>query len=105
MVKRRAIMAEEGKVEVGKITGKSVVPSTKPIEVKRENTAMWLSIATVTIFGLTILATLGALLWVHPSRLPGLLEFIKVILPAETALLGMSFGFYFSQSRLKGKSD
>lgn len=64
---------------------------------------MWLSIATVTVFCLTILGTLAALLWVHPSRLPGLLEFVKVLLPAETALLGTCFGFYFSQSRLKGK--
>lgn len=89
------------------VKGKSTDPQTKTIEERRERTAGWLAIGSLVIFALTILAPLVALILAEGniSSIEGLLEFIKVILPAETALLGMSFGFYFSQSRLKGKSD
>lgn len=76
---------------------------TETIEVQREKTAKWLSYIVIGVFAVTIIATIVALIWVHYSRLTNLLEFIKVILPAETALLGTIFGFYFSQSRLQGK--
>lgn len=90
-----------------RLEGKFTDPAGKLIEEKRENTAGWLAIGSLVIFAITILAPLVALILAEGniSSIEGLLEFIKVILPAETALLGMSFGFYFSQSRLKSKSD
>lgn len=81
--------------------GKQEIYTRKVVERRREKTAMWLSVVTVGVFAFTILAALGALLWVEESRLSELIEFVKILLPAETALLGTAFGFYFSQTRLK----
>ncbi len=97
-------MAGDSKSKTVEVKGRTLAP-TKPIEEQREKIAGILSIVTIVIFGVTILAPLVALILAggNISKINGLLEFIKVILPAEAALLGVSFGFYFSQTRLKSK--
>ncbi len=96
-------MAGDSKSKTVEVKGRTIAPPIKTIEEQRESTAKWLAYVIAGVFALTTLVTIAALIWLDPSKTPTLLEFVKVILPALTALLGTAFGFYFSQSRLKNR--
>jgi len=70
------------------------------INILREGTATFLAY-TVSIVFCVIIAL--PLLFIFLFRVldPGMSEFIKSVLPSITTLLGVAFGFYFSEKRLE----
>jgi hypothetical protein len=70
-------------------------------EERRETAATWLAYGLLGIFVLTILLPLVYwLVYAEPSA--AMLTYVKDSLTVETTLLGVTFGFYFSQRRLGG---
>ncbi len=60
-------------------------------EVIREKTTSWLAGSIMIAF----LIIISLPIWV-----PSSFDYVKYILPSITTLLGMAFGFYFSERRL-----
>lgn len=75
--------------------------SETPLEVRRETTAARLAYGLLGVFALTVLLPLLYWLWQGvPSA--EVLTYVKDVTTTEIALLGVTFGFYFSQRRLGG---
>lgn len=70
------------------------------IDTQREGTAAFLAYAVSVAFCVIIAFPL---LFIFLFRFldPGISEFIKSVLPSITTLLGVAFGFYFSEKRLE----
>lgn len=69
----------------------------------REDVAKWLAKAVTYVFAVLIIATLAAFfvaLFDSDRSVPdGLVAFVRDTLPVLTTLLGLAFGFYFSEKR------
>jgi hypothetical protein len=70
---------------------------TKP-ELKRENTASALAIIIVLTFSILVISSLYLLFFKEGSE--KIIDYISIVLPPVTTLIGMVFGFYFSEKRL-----
>jgi len=68
------------------------------LEEIRENIASWLALIIVFLFGIIVLSCLYLLSIDKYSA--EMTEYISIVLPSITTLIGVIFGFYFSQSRL-----
>jgi len=72
-----------------------------PLESRREQAATWLAYGLLIVFALTILLPLGY--WIVKGKPEGeVLTYVKDVATNQIALLGVAFGFYFSQRRLGG---
>jgi membrane glycosyltransferase len=89
-------------------TGKEIKEKTYPVkdtgfevklDEKRENIASLLAITIVVLFAVMILSFLYLIFIGKFST--EMIEYINIVLPSITTLIGMVFGFYFSQSRIK----
>ena len=69
------------------------------LDEKRENIASWLAIIIVVLFAVMVLSTLYLILIGKFST--EITEYINIVLHSITTLIGVVFGFYFSQSRIK----
>lgn len=69
------------------------------LDVKREGTAAILAYSVVTILGILVVLPI-LFFFVYRVLDPGLSDFIRSIVPSLTTLLGLVFGFYFSEKRL-----
>ena len=69
------------------------------LDEKRENIASLLAITIVVLFAVMILSFLYLIFIGKFST--EMIEYINIVLPSITTLIGMVFGFYFSQSRIK----
>jgi hypothetical protein len=69
------------------------------LEEKRENTASLLAKIIVVLFAVMVLSSLCLLLSDKYST--KVADYIEMVLPSISTLIGVVFGFYFSQSRIK----
>lgn len=69
------------------------------LDAKREGTATILAYSAVTILGILVILPI-LFFFVYRVLDPGLSDFIRSIVPSITTLLGLVFGFYFSEKRL-----
>lgn len=68
------------------------------LEEIRENIASWLALIIVFLFAIIVLSCLYLLSTDKFST--EITEYVNIVLPSITTLIGVIFGFYFSQSRL-----
>ncbi len=68
------------------------------LEEIRENIASWLALIIVCLFAIMVLSCLYLMSIDKYSA--EMTEYINIVLPSITTLIGVVFGFYFSQSRL-----
>lgn len=68
------------------------------LEEIRENIASWLALIIVSLFAIIVLSCLYLLSIDKFST--EITEYINIVLPSITTLIGVIFGFYFSQGRL-----
>jgi hypothetical protein len=69
------------------------------INIKREDTASLLAKIIVILFAVMVLSSLYLLFCDKYSA--KIINYINIVLPSITTLIGVVFGFYFSQSRIK----
>lgn len=74
--------------------------SESPLETWREKTASRLAYGLLGVFAITVFVPV--LQWVafHTTPSAELLDYVKHVASIVTPLLGVAFGFYFSQRRL-----
>lgn len=70
--------------------------------IKRENTASIVAIIIVLTFSILVIASLYLLFFKEGSE--KIIDYVSIVLPPITTLIGMVFGFYFSETRLNKPS-
>lgn len=73
-----------------------------PAVIKREDTATILAIILISTFSILVISSLYLLFTNFNKELSEkIIEYINIVLPPVATLIGMVFGFYFSEKRLK----
>ena len=72
-----------------------VVERPSDPEARRDFVREFTTATFITIFGLTVLFAFIAVIFYNSLWTSGVKDFIQLILPIETALIGSAVGFYF----------
>lgn len=70
------------------------------LDTQREGTATFLAYTAAIVFGIIVILPI-LFFFLYRVLDPGISDFIRSIVPSLTTLLGLVFGFYFSEKRLR----
>lgn len=97
-IKNKNLYLDLNETEIYDI-GKRAEGLITDINIRREGTATFLAYTVSIVFCIIITLPLLFIFFFRDLD-PGISEFIKSVLPSITTLLGVAFGFYFSEKRL-----